>query len=182
MVKPQNEPNAPSVDGAALSAEDQQTLQRFSSVVGVVRLLLRDFAKLNRLIDQREHSDHAIALQVLLTIDAYNATPPLLPPVKIDSFPSIELLARGTMAALMLSSSKLQIRNRFVYSDGQGLRASATDTANEYAQMGGAAWEQWKQDVRELKIALNYQSSLNGSGVNSEYRLLAAFLGDEYDE
>ena len=54
-------------------SQEQQSLQRF---VNQVRMYLRDFPELNRLVDGYESSDRMLAWAVIDALDDFNNTPP----------------------------------------------------------------------------------------------------------
>jgi len=177
MSNGHNDPMAPSTDTPSISASELRTRKIFSAVVASVRLRLRDFANgQNRLVAGEEFSDRQIGHAILLTIEEFNTTPPLLKNFGITNFPSIDLLIRGTIAKLMLDSSFLQLRNQLTYSDGQGLRNSGTEKPDSYIRWHQLMKAQWKQDTKELKMAINLRDALTGESVVSEYLIIHGLI------
>ncbi len=134
--------------------------------IQLVRLFLRDFPELNRLIRGHEHSDRMIAWAVMDTLDDYNTTPPLLGQTTLATFPSSHLLLRGTVAHLIQSVGLLQTRNAIAFTDG----GFSYNTDKSRALM---AWLQmfqneWEKKKLRLKTAVNIEAGFGG-GVHSEY-------------
>jgi hypothetical protein len=146
-----------------------QTVRDF---VQMVRLYLRDFPELNRLVAGEESSDRQVAWALLDALADFNGTPP------ITTF-SIEqllqrsqhhLLLRMTTISLIESVGLLQTRNHLNYSNG-GINVGVSDKTPmlmNWLQYFKSTTEQRKQHV---KVAFNIESILGPSnqGVHSEY-------------
>lgn len=149
----------------------KQSLEQF---VGGVRLFLRDFKELNRLISGEESSNRQIVFAIADTIDDFNTTPPLLTPVGFVNFPSRSLLLRGTVATLLESVGMFQTRNQLSFSDG-GMQVGINDKTSylmSWIQLFRGRYEKKTQD---LKVALNIEGGW-GEGLHSEY----VFANDFY--
>jgi hypothetical protein len=152
--------------------EQNIPLQQF---ITLVRAYLRDYAELNRLIAGQEHSDRMIAWAILDAIDDWNSTPPLIPAVSLQNFPSKSLLLRGTVISLLESIGLLMSRNHLTFSDG-GIQVGVSDKTpliQSWIQLFGNRYEEKKQ---KLKIALNIEGGW-GEGVHSEYLWTNGFYG-----
>lgn len=143
----------------------------FRSFVQMVRLYLRDFPELNRLIAGEETTDRMIAWCVLDALSNFNGTPPL------TQYSLDQLLSRGqqhlmlriTVECIIESVGLLQTRNHINYSDG-GINVGVNDKTPllmNWLQYFRAYTEQLKERV---KVALNIEGILGPSnvGVHSE--------------
>src|SRR5512137_77115 len=90
------------------------------SFVQTVRLYLRDFAELNRLIAGEESSDRMIMWAVMDAMSNFNGTPHFTSVSFEDLLQKNQqhLLLRMTVEALIESVGLLQTRNHINYSDG----------------------------------------------------------------
>lgn len=144
----------------------------FEAFVQMVRLYLRDFEELNRLIRGEESSDRQIAWAVLDAVSDFNGTPPFMQ-MSIDELLQKNqhaLLLRMTTIALLESVALLQVRNHINYSNG-GINVGVNDKAPlllNFLQYYKASTEQMKQRV---KVSINIEGILgpSNSGVHSEY-------------
>lgn len=141
------------------------------SFVQMVRLYLRDFEELNRLVAGEESTDRMIAWAVLDAISNFNGTPHITH-VTLDDLLQMEqqhLLLRMTVEALIESVGLLQTRNHINYSDG-GINVGVNDKTPllmNWLQYYRSYTEQLKQRV---KVAMNINQILGSSnrGIHSE--------------
>ena len=103
----------------------QQEARRF------LRLFLNDTAELNRLIRQEESDDEKLDLAILLTIDDWNISAPILTTVTISNFPSLYLLVHGAAIQTLKSAGILQSRNQLEYASG-GITVRTFDKTQLY--------------------------------------------------
>lgn len=146
-----------------------------AQLVNTVRLFLRDYPELNRLIRGEEHSDRMIMWAIFDAIDDWNSTPPLIPRVSLSNFPSKSLLLRGTVIGLLESVGLLMTRNHLTFSDG-GIQVGVSDKTpliQSWIQMLGNRYEEKKA---KLKIAMNIELGW-GQGFHSEYLWTNGFYG-----
>jgi len=144
-------------------------------LINTVRLYLRDYPELNRLIRGQEHSDRMIMWAVADAIDDWNSTPPLIPRVDLQNFPSKSLLLRGIVISLLESIGLLMTRNHLTFSDG-GIQVGKNDKTpliQSWLQLIGNRYEEKKQ---KLKIAINIELGW-GQGMHSEYLWTNGFYG-----
>lgn len=142
--------------------------------VNMIRMYLRDYAELNRLIKGEEHSDRMIAWAVMDAVDDFNKTPPLTS-YTLQNFPSSSILRLGTVVNLLESLGLLQTRNHLTFSDG-GIQVGVSDKTpllQAWIQLLQNKYEEKKQ---RLKIALNIEGAWGG-GVHSEYLWTNGFYG-----
>ena len=146
--------------------------QTFRDFVQVVRLYLRDFPELNRLVAGEESSDRQIAWAVLDALSDFNGTPPFLGQMGLEELLGQQqhsLLLRMTAIALIESVGLLQTRNHLNYSNG-GITVGVNDKTAllmNWLQYFKATTEQMKVRV---KVAMNIANIMNSqaSGVHSE--------------
>lgn len=143
--------------------------------VAMVRLFMRDYAELNRLMEGEESSPRMVAWAVLDAIDDFNTTPPLIGQANINTFPSKSLLRIGTVAHLMESISILATRNYISFSDG-GTQVSFTARLPHVMGLAQMFRNQWEQKILRLKVAQNIAAGFGG-GVHSEYILTSGGYG-----
>ena len=145
--------------------------QTFNHFVAGVRLFMRDFPPLNRLVDGEESSDRMIAFAVMEALSDFNSDPPFLGTYDFLYFMEhgwAHKLRIGTMIQLLTMVGLLQTRNQLPFSDG-GINVSVSDKTpllQSWIQMFSASWENWK---RQTKVSLNIAGILDGTGgVQSE--------------
>jgi hypothetical protein len=140
--------------------------------VQTVRLYLRDYAELNRLIAGEETNDRMIAWAVLDALSNFNGTPPITTFTLEDLFERQQkhLMLRLTVEAVIESVGLLQTRNHINYSTG-GLNVGINDKTPLLMN-----WLQYfksftAQKMQQVKVAFNIESILGPSnvGIHSEY-------------
>jgi hypothetical protein len=150
--------------------------QDLADFVAEVRMYLRDYPELNRLIDGEETSDRMIAWAVIDALDLINNTPPFIGQYTCSSFPMRSLLLRGTVISILESVGLLQMRNQLNYSDG-GISVSASDKAPMIMQWLQMLRVSFDDRLNRWKIATNISMAMEGASVMSDYY----FLGGYYD-
>lgn len=135
--------------------------------VGTVRLFMRDYPELNRLIQGEEHSNRIISWAILDALDDFNTTPPLINGYQLDNFPSKSLLLRGTVISLLESLGQLMTRNQLTFSDG-GIQVGISDKTPLLMSWIQMFTNKYEDKKLKLKIALNIEGGW-GEGVYSEY-------------
>jgi hypothetical protein len=143
----------------------------FRSFVQAVRLYMRDFPELNRIVRGQETSDRQIAWSVLDALSDFNGTPHLTHYSLEDLLQQNQhaLLLRMTVISIIESVGLLQTRNHINYSNG-GINVGVNDKTPmlmNWLQYYKAFTDQMKQRV---KVALNIMGILgpSNSGVHSE--------------
>ncbi len=140
--------------------------------VQMVRLYLRDFPELNRIVSGEESSDRQIAWAVLDAMSDFNGTPHLTS-ITLDDLLSRNqhaLLLRMTVISLIESVGLLQTRNHINYSTG-ATNVGANDKTPllmNWLQYYKSYTDQMKQRV---KVALNIEGILGPTnvGVHTDY-------------
>jgi hypothetical protein len=145
--------------------------QAFRDFVQVVRLYLRDFPELNRIVAGEESSDRQIAWAIHDALSDFNGTPHFTTLMLEDLLQLNQhaLLLRMTTISLIESVGLLQTRNHINYSNG-GINVGVNDKTPllmNWLQYFRAFTDQMKQRV---KVAINIQGILGpgNSGVHSE--------------
>jgi hypothetical protein len=148
---------------------------QLDAFVNTVRLFLRDYAELNRLVDGEESSNRQIMWAIADCLDDFNTTPPFTS-FGIADFPSRSLLLRGTVCNLLESIGLLQTRNHLQFSDG-GITVGINDKTpflQSWLQVFRNAYEAKKKD---LKVSYNIENAWGG-GIFSEFRFINNFYGE----
>ena len=139
--------------------------------VQMVRLYMRDFAELNRIVSGEETSDRMIAWAVFDAMSDFNGTPHLTNLSLEDLLQRNQhsLLLRMTVCSVVESVGLLQTRNHINYSDG-GTNVGVNDKTPLLMN-----WLQYfksfvTQQKQRVKVALNIEGILGPSqtGVHSE--------------
>lgn len=141
---------------------------RMNEMIAYVRLYMRDFPELNRLIAGYENSPRMIAWAIVDALDDWNTTPPLIGNISIENFPGRHLLARGAVIALLESVAMLQMRNQLTFSDG-GITVSVNDKAPQLMQWINLMKASYEEKKSRLKSSLNIEMAMVGAGHFSEY-------------
>jgi hypothetical protein len=134
----------------------------------MIRLYLRDFPELNRLISGEETSDRMIAWSVVDTLDDFNSSPPFIGSYGLRNFPSTSLLREGAVIRVLESVGLLQLRNQMNYSDG-GITVSISDKSQFLMQWITMLRGSYEQKKTRIKASINVEMAFSGSGVFSEY-------------
>ena len=143
----------------------QKTLEE---VVGMMRMYLRDYPHLNRLIDGEETSDRMIAWAVLDAIQDFNSTPPFIGNIGLKNIVSIPMLRDKVVCTILESLYILQTRNQVNYSDG-GISFSISDKGQALYSFIQLLQQRYELKLAKMKAAMNVELAMSGEGVLSEY-------------
>lgn len=152
---------------------------QFNSFIHMMRLWLRDYPQLNRLIRGVENSNRQIAWAVLDFLSDFNGTPPPIGQYPLEQLLDLgyqSLARRGTAIALIESVGMLQTRNQLNFSDG-GINVGVSDKTPQLMSWLQRFDNKYEQDKMKVKIALNIQGIMGESGVHSEYYFINGFYG-----
>lgn len=138
-----------------------------------LRLFLNDTPELNRLIRRQESTDDKLDLALVLAIDDYCITPPLLGQLSIENFPSPWLLLYGATIQVLRSAGLLQSRNELMYQAGN-VSVRIFDKTGLYQSWIATFMQDYERKKQAFKIAQNIAGAL-GDGVRSEYSNLMAY-------
>jgi len=133
----------------------------------LLRMFLNDTAELNRLIRQEESDTDKLDLAIMMAIDDWNITPPLLDQVSITTYPSLYLLLYGSSIQTLRSAGILQSRNQLEYSSG-GITVRTFDKTQLYQSWILQFVQEYEIKKNAMKKFLNIEGSWPG-GVSSEY-------------
>lgn len=174
-----NDAKKPSTNTTGVDASTKKGIpKKLQDTITLVRAKMRDYPELNRLIEGHETSDREIAFAIMEAIDDFNTTPPLIAPYKLEDFPSMSLLIRGSIIMVIESIGLLQTRNQMQYSDGQGISVSVSDKGPMLMNWINLFAQNYEQKKFRLKQAINLGTALNGKGVASEYSLINGYFDD----
>ena len=152
--------------------------QEFNQYVMTIRLFLRDFPALNRLVAGEESSDRMIAWAVIDAIEEFNGNPPIIGTYTFSDLISNQqasLLRKGTLVNLLMSVGILQTRNHLPFSDG-GLNVQVSDKTPLLQSWIQLFRRQWEMGMNRVKAQWNIEQLLGGpSGAHSEYFALAGY-------
>lgn len=143
--------------------------------VNQVRLFMRDYAELNRLIAGEESNNRQIMWAILDAIDYYNTTTPFSTH-NIFTFPSRSLLLRLTVISLLESVGLLQTRNHLQFSDG-GIQVGINDKTQFLQGWIQLFRQSTDERIQRMKTAANIEGAWGG-GIHSEYRFVNNFYGE----
>jgi hypothetical protein len=152
---------------------------QFNAFIHMMRLWMRDYPQLNRLIRGVEHSNRLIAWAVLDFLSDFNQTPPPLGQYSLEQLLDMgytSLCRRGTAIALIESVGLLQTRNQLNFSDG-GINVAISDKTPTLMQWLSQFQSKYEQDKTKIKISLNINGILGERGVHSEYYFINGFYG-----
>jgi hypothetical protein len=154
----------------SIGTEEQRRTQEARRLL---RLFLNDTPELNRLIRTQESNDEKLDLAMMLAVDDYNVTPPLMDTARVANFPSLYLLIYGATIQVLRSAGLLQSRNELAYSSG-GVSVRIFDKTQLYQSWIAQFVAEYERKKQNFKISLNINSALAG-GVSSEYAILNYF-------
>jgi hypothetical protein len=140
----------------ALALAPDITSDELIELTDMVRLLMRDFAMNNILLEKAQFNDKEIHQALRLTTSMYNMLPPMTS-VAWRDLPEA-LLLMGVTYWLMLSESFLQIRNQIsVQTDGLGV-VGLDDKYQLYATQAAQLKSDFQQQARDIKVSMNLES------------------------
>jgi len=152
---------------------------KFNAFINMMRLWMRDYPHLNRLIRGEESSNRLIAWAVVDFLSDFNGTPPLLGQYTIEQLMDMgftSLCRYGTAVALIQSVGFLQTRNQLNFSDG-GINVSIDDKSPLLLQWLDRMQIKYEQDKIKVKVSLNINGIIGEQGVNTEYYFINGFYG-----
>lgn len=153
--------------------------EKFNAFIQTVRLFMRDYPQLNRLIKGEESSDRMIAWAILDFLSDFSTTPPPLGNFTLDDLFERgyqHLALRGTVTALLQSIGLLVTRNSLAFADG-GMQVNLDKTPQimGWTRDFMAKYEQLKVQV---KVSMNISNLLGpAQGVFSEYYFVNGWYG-----
>ena len=142
----------------------------FIMFVHQVRVFLRDYPELNRLVRGVESSDRQIAWAVMDAVEDFNGTPHFTEYTLEQLLGKHQghLLTRMTAINLIESVGLLQTRNHINYSDG-GLNVGANDKTGLLMNWLQLFKNETEQKKTRAKVGMNIEDAMDSYGVASEY-------------
>ncbi len=149
-------------------------LQKIRLFAERVRLFMRDFPILNRLIEGEETNARMMIWAVIDALDDFNVSPPPIGTLEVDQVPS-SILLRGAVCTVLESVGILQTRNQLNVSDG-GITVGISDKAPMLMQWVQMFRNQYEQKKLQWKTSQNIMQAF-GHGVVSEYYYTSGWYG-----
>jgi hypothetical protein len=150
----------------------------FSQFIYSVRMYIRDYPELNRLVAGEESSERQLAWAAIDAIEDFNGTPPntgLYTFSDLMARGQASLLRKGTILNTLISVGLLQTRNHLPFSDG-GLNVAVSDKTPLLQSWISIFQRQWEMGRDRVKVAWNIENFFGtGSGTHSEYFALSGY-------
>ena len=143
---------------------------RRTRLARLLRVLLRDRPDLNRLSGAYDFTDDELDTYLELAVHDWNATPPPIPDVTLESHPRESILLFGACVLACESDAVREARNPFGFADG-GVQASTQNKPATYDAALRRIRAAYEENKRQAKVAMNI--GRGWSGVSSDY----AFFG-----
>jgi len=153
----------------------------FDQFLELVRIFIRDFKKLNRLLSEEENHKPLLALCAQLTIDEYIYLAPINGrPINFENFPSLWLLMLGTASKAFLSSILLRVRNSMP-AQGEGVFADPENLSG-YLSVYQLLANQYRTAAKEAKGSLDEKLAATmydgARGPANIYELVMGYVPD----
>jgi hypothetical protein len=166
------------LQGLADPAQIPGASHEFNQFVSTIRLFLRDFPELNRLVAGEESSDRMIAWAIIDAIEDFNGSPPMLGTYTFTNLlenGQASLLRKGAILNLLYSVGMLQTRNHLPFSDG-GLNVSVSDKTPLLQSWIQLYQQQWDAGKQRVKTQWNIEALLGSpAGSHTEYFALSGY-------
>lgn len=138
-----------------------------------IRSYMRDYPHLNKLTGENEHSDSQIDDAIFDVLEDYNTCTPVLRPIDLEKFPSLELLKLGAIWKLLTSASILFYRNELPYNDGD-VSINDDSKGNPYEQLAMRFRMLYTEKRDEIKYHINFSQGMGQ--FSSPYTLYGQYL------
>lgn len=139
---------------------------RRKRLVRLLRVLLRDQPELNRLSGARDFEDDELDTYLELSAHDWNATPPPLAPVTVETHPRESILLFGAAVLACESDALREARNPFAFSDG-GAQAATHHKPAAYAAALQRMRTSYEYSKGQARVALNIGAGWGG--IPSDY-------------
>lgn len=150
----------------------------FMEFIDSVRIYIRDYPELNRLVAGEESSNRQLAWAAIDAIEDFNGAPPIIGMYTFSDLiyrGQAALLRRGTILNTLINVGLLQTRNHLPFSDG-GLNVAVSDKTPLLQSWINIFQRQWEMGRDKVKIAWNIENFFgSGSGTHSEYFALSGY-------
>lgn len=154
----------------------------FNAFIHMMRLWMRDYPQLNRLIKGEESSNRLIAWAAIDFLSDFNQSPPPLGSYTLEQLLNLgytSLARYGTAINLLQSVGLLQTRNQLNFSDG-GINVAVSDKTPTLMSWINMFQQKYEQDKLKIKVSLNIRQILGEVGLHSEYYFINGFYGALY--
>jgi len=143
-----------------------------------IRIFLQDYPEHNRLLNQAEFDPEMIRKGIENSISIFNTIPPpimTMDPKRPEDFPYKDLLLIGTTSYLLLGMGLARYRNKMNWST-DGVTIDDQAMADVYLQMGNSMKQEFKDGVKQNKVAENYARGWGST--RSDYSSLVYYRND----
>jgi len=135
-----------------------------------IRIFLQDFTELNPLLDGVRFSPEMIERAMIYVADYFNmANPPLIEAVTVENFPYRYLLLIGVAGHLLRGTAVNEASNNLTYA-ADGIQVDDKDKAQIFTSLGNNFWGEFKDLVKETKIAINIHGAYGRKLSEYSYR------------
>lgn len=121
-----------------------------------VRFFLMDrTASENFLLDDIEFTDEEINNAMVLAVDRYNSTLPLVNTYTSENFPYRYEMMLGSSAILLRAKAVNMMRNNLNYQTSDGVAINDLERRQEYFQLAQAFDQEFLDRITKLKVSKN---------------------------
>lgn len=131
-------------------------------------MFIKDRPECNKLIEGTEFTPEEIKMALIMALEKFNTTPPLVLTYSLEQFPIVSMLMLGATARLMDMAVIAKNRNRLPYSDA-GLSVDDDGQAPQYQQVKQIMMQEFEEWMRNYKKAINVEQCYGG--ISSEYSI-----------
>jgi hypothetical protein len=116
---------------------------------------MMDKVDLNTLVSGCRWTSEMINQALVNVVSKINSSkPPIRVQFTVENWPYRDILLEGVAGYLLRSAAIGDASNMFTYS-AAGFSTSDRDKAEIFARLGGEFWEEFKQDVLDVKVNMN---------------------------
>lgn len=135
-----------------------------------IRFFLMDrSASENFLLDSVEFSDEDIQSAMMLAVDKYNSTLPMVDTYTIENFPYRYELMLGTAATLLRAKALNYSRNRLDFSTKDGATIQDKAKTQEYLSIANMMMQEFDQRITNIKRTKNAEEAYGHMGGPFQY-------------
>ena len=121
-----------------------------------IRFFLMDrMANENFLLEDIEFTDEDISNAIVLTVDRYNSTTPLVNTYSSTDFPYRYEMLLGASAMLLRAKAINMMRNNLDYSTADGVAINDLDKRKEYFSVAQAFDAEFIDRITKIKVSRN---------------------------
>lgn len=152
----------------------------FKNFVNGLRDFLRDYAPLNRIVENVETSDRMLAHSTLMMLSDFSGSPPPLGWFDLDRLVDTHYMYHTCIAGAayytMMSVLNLMKRNELPFNDG-GLTVDTPALMAQIERQAILFRDQWERQKRAKKISLNIEGVYGVDSTSSEYATINDWVG-----